>query len=179
MIKIAVKLIEPVRGGQHLVLVAEMVLAELPVAYPCAFSSSAMVGSPLRMPRSAPGNPTLLRPVRPLWPVMKAERPAVYLLAIIIGKDHPLFSDRIDVGGAISHQAVGVRADIGLPDIVAPNLPCWALWMSSVPRHRAASLCFDRRCYKRNTCFPMYGERVFQWAAGDRRTLFNAFAFVR
>ena len=39
-----------------------------------------MVGSSLRRPRSAPGMPTLERPVRMgFCPVMKAERPAVQL----------------------------------------------------------------------------------------------------
>ena len=39
-----------------------------------------MVGSSGRRPMSAPGIPTLERPVRMgFWPVMKAERPAVQL----------------------------------------------------------------------------------------------------
>jgi hypothetical protein len=43
------------------------------------------------------------------------------LLAVIIGEEHPLLADRIDVGRAVSHQSVRVGADIRLADIVAPN----------------------------------------------------------
>ena len=65
VIEVAEELVEAVDGGQELVAVAEVVLAELRRSRsPGALSSSAIVGSSARRPMSAPGMPTLLSPVR-------------------------------------------------------------------------------------------------------------------
>ena len=71
----------------------------------------------------APGNPTLLNPVRKtLWPVMKAERPAVQLwLGVVVRELHPLARDAVDVGCGIAHQPLGVRAEVADADVVAPD----------------------------------------------------------
>ena len=51
-----------------------------PLTYPSGFRTSAIVGSSGCRPRSAPGRPTFVRPVRiGDWPVMNAARPAVQL----------------------------------------------------------------------------------------------------
>ena len=80
VVEVAEKFVEAVVGGQELILVAEVILAELTRSVPNGFRSSAMVGSSPRKPRSAPGSPTLVSPVRNgLCPIIRAARPAVQL----------------------------------------------------------------------------------------------------
>jgi hypothetical protein len=63
-----------------LVLVAEVVLAELAGAVAEGLEQAGDGGISGRKPSGAPGMPTLLRPVRnTFWPEMKAARPAVQL----------------------------------------------------------------------------------------------------
>jgi hypothetical protein len=78
VVEVAEEDVEAVIGRQVLVAITEVVLAELPVAYPWSLSRPAMVGSSTCMPSFAPGSPTLERPVRKtLCPMMKLARPAV------------------------------------------------------------------------------------------------------
>jgi len=80
VVEVAEELVEAVHGREELVLVAQVVLAELSAGIASGLSSSAIVGSSARSPTSAPGIPTLLRPVRnTLCPVMNEDRPAVQL----------------------------------------------------------------------------------------------------
>ncbi len=80
VIQVAEELVEPVDGGQVLVPVAEVILAELAGRVASGLSSSAIVGSSFCSPTAAPGTPTLLSPVRNVhWPVMNDDRPAVQL----------------------------------------------------------------------------------------------------
>jgi hypothetical protein len=78
VVEVAVELVEAVRGGQELVAVAQVVLADWPVAYPSGLSSS--ISDPRPLARCRPRARTLLSPVRnTLWPVMNEARPAVQL----------------------------------------------------------------------------------------------------
>ena len=43
------------------------------------------------------------------------------LLAVVIGELHALPGNAVDVRGAVTHQAVGVGADVRLADVVAPD----------------------------------------------------------
>ncbi len=43
------------------------------------------------------------------------------LLAVVVGEDHALVGDAVDVGRLVAHQAEGVGADVRLPDVVAPD----------------------------------------------------------
>ena len=81
VVEVAEELVEAVHGRQELVAVAEVVLAELPGGVARAPSGRwRSSGSSARSPMSAPGIPTLVRPVRyGFWPVMNAARPAVQL----------------------------------------------------------------------------------------------------
>ncbi len=63
---------------------------------------------------------------------MKAERPGVAaLLAIRIGKAHPLVGDAVNVWRAIAHQPVAVaKLQVGNADVIAPDdenvwFPIW------------------------------------------------------
>ena len=79
VVEVAEELIEAVHGGQKLVLVAEVVLAELAGGVARGLRISAMVSLPPAAD-AAPGMPTLVRPgAQAHWPVMKEERPAVQL----------------------------------------------------------------------------------------------------
>ena len=80
VVEVAEELVEPVVGGQVLIAVAQVVLAELRrrVAERLEELGDGRVLG-LR-PSLAPGKPTLVMPVRSgFCPVMKAERPAVQL----------------------------------------------------------------------------------------------------
>ena len=81
-----------------------------------------MVGSSGCSPRSAPGRPTLVRPVRiGDWPVMNAARPAVQLCWPYQSVNSCAFlRDAIDVGRAVAHDPVVVHADVEPADVVAP-----------------------------------------------------------
>ena len=67
--------------------------------------------------------PTLVLPVRkPHWPVMNEERPGrAALLGVIVGENHALSGDAVNVGSLEAHQSHRVGADIGLADVVAPD----------------------------------------------------------
>ena len=43
------------------------------------------------------------------------------LLAIVVGEGHSLVGDSVDVRRLVANQPVGVRADVGLADVVAPD----------------------------------------------------------
>ena len=80
MIEVAVELVETVGSGQKFILVAQVIFAELSGRIALGFQQLGDSRIFLLSPRSAPGIPTLLKPVRnTLWPVIKAERPAVQL----------------------------------------------------------------------------------------------------
>jgi hypothetical protein len=69
-----------VHRRQELVFVAEVVLAELAGRVAERLEGFGDIMSSARRPRSAPGRPTLERPVRSVaCPVMNDERPAVQL----------------------------------------------------------------------------------------------------
>ena len=79
VVEVAEELVKAVHGGQELVAVAEVVLAELAghVAERLQEVGDGRDPRPAG-PRVLPGSPTFSSPVRiGLWPVMKAARPAV------------------------------------------------------------------------------------------------------
>ena len=80
VIEVAEELVEAVDGGQELVEIAQVVLAELPRGVPLALSAVAMVTACAGIPILAPAWPTVVMPVRiGNSPVMKFARPAVQL----------------------------------------------------------------------------------------------------
>ncbi len=80
-----------------------------------------MVGSSLRIPRSAPGSPTLLNPVRKGKLAGDECRPPrrATLLGVIRHELPALSGESIDVGSPISHHVLMVCAEVPDPDIVA------------------------------------------------------------
>ena len=83
--------------------------------------TSATQGSSGPSPSSAPGRPTLVRPVRiGDWPVMKAARSCrAALLAVPVGKDCAFSTNTVDVGRAVAHDPHVVGADIKPTDVIA------------------------------------------------------------
>jgi len=80
VVEIAEKFIEAVHGWPVLVPITLMVLAKLSSCISLALSTVAMVTSVFCQPCGAPGNPTLVMPVRTgTLPPMNAARPAVQL----------------------------------------------------------------------------------------------------
>jgi hypothetical protein len=78
VVEVAEELVEAVVGGQVLVAVAEVVLAELAGGVALRLEQAGDGRVFFLQPCSAPGRPTLVRPVRnTLWPVMNEARPAV------------------------------------------------------------------------------------------------------
>ena len=123
VIEVAVELVEAVHGRQVLVLVAEVVLAEL------------AGGVPERLEQLGDGRifcgPADVRAgytdlahtgavdALPADECRAARRTA--LLAIGVGETHALVGDAVDVRRAIAHQAVAVTTEIADPDVVAPD----------------------------------------------------------
>ena len=123
VIEIAEELVEAVQRRQKLVLVAEMVLAELAggVAERLEqLGDGRILGAETEI---GARQPDLRQPGAKhalAGDEGRAARGAA-LLAVIIGEDHAFVGDAVDVRRAIAHQALGVGADIALADIVAPD----------------------------------------------------------
>ena len=90
VIEIAVELVEAVDGRQNLVLVAKVVLAELAGGVALRLEQFGDGRVFLLQPESAPGNPTLVRPVRKHALAGDEGRTSggAALLAVIIGENH-------------------------------------------------------------------------------------------
>ena len=108
MVEVAEELVEPVDGGQELVAVAEVVLAELAGGIAEGLEQLGDGRVVLAAsPSVAPGSPTLVRPVRrPCWPVMNdGAAGGAALLGVVVGEHHPFLGDAVDVGRACSPSA--------------------------------------------------------------------------
>jgi hypothetical protein len=80
VVEVAEKLIKAMIGGQELVAVAQVILAEPTGDVPQRLEQLGDGGVFGLQPRGAPGRPTLVSPVQAgFWPVMKAARPALQL----------------------------------------------------------------------------------------------------
>ncbi len=141
VVEVAEELVEAVRRRQELVAVAEMVLAELAgdvaerlqdVGDGRVFRLQAQIGA---------GQPDLGQAGADgrLTGDERGPTGGAALLAVPVGEHRAFLGDAIDVGRAISHDAVVVRADIEPADVVAPDdenvrLACWHIRVLSQPR---------------------------------------------
>ena len=112
VVEVAEELVEAVVGRQVLVVVAEVVLAELAggVALGLEQTGDGRVFRPHAELGARAGRPWT-RPVRnTLWPVMKDDAAGgAALLAVVVGEDHALVGDAVDVGRPVAHQAHACR----------------------------------------------------------------------
>ena len=76
-----------------------------------------------RIPRSAPGSPTLLRPgaVHALTGDERRSSRGAALLAVRVGESHSLGRDPVDVGRPVAHHPVAVAAQVRDADVVSPD----------------------------------------------------------
>ncbi len=115
---------KPCTVGRYLLQVAEVVLAELTGGVPQRLEElgdGRILGG--RKPTSAPGTPTLLKPVRKHALAGDERRPAgrAAFLPVGVGEPHALVGDAVDVRRAVAHQAVAVAAEVADPDVVTPD----------------------------------------------------------
>jgi hypothetical protein len=123
VIQVAEEFVEPMNGGQVLVEVAEVVLAELRGRIPERLQQFGDSGI-LSGPTDIEARRTDLAHTGAVHALPADERRpscGAALLAVGVGEPHPLVGDSVDVWRAIAHQAVAVATEIGDPDVVTPN----------------------------------------------------------
>src|ERR1700730_5649425 len=123
MVEITIEFVKAVHSWEELVAVTQMVLTEL-------------TGSVAqRLEQFGDRRGFLLQALRRAWQadlgVAGSEHAlsreecrsagGAALLAVVIREHHPLARDAVDIRSTKTHQTVGVRADVRLPDIVAPD----------------------------------------------------------
>ena len=123
VVEVAEELVEAVRGGKELVLVAEVVLAELAGGVPERFQQL-RDGRVLGLePDVGAGHPDLGQagPDRVLARDERGAPGRAALLAVVVGEGDPLVRDAVDVGRPVAHLAPVVVADVPPADVVAPQ----------------------------------------------------------
>ena len=123
MVEIAVELVEPVDGGQELVPVAKMVLAELPGRVTERLKQLGNRRVFLLQSESRAGEADLGQAGAQAGLAGNERRPAcrAALLGIVIREHHAFLGDAVDVGRLVAHHAVRVGADVRLADVIAPD----------------------------------------------------------
>ena len=123
VVEIPEELVEPVRGREMLVLIAQVVLPEL----------AGRVATILEKPgdrrilgvraQLGPRQTDLAQPasIDALPQNEGGSSGRAGLLGVVVGESHALAGDPIDVGRAISHQTVAVGTDVGDSHVVAPE----------------------------------------------------------
>ena len=123
VVEVAEELVEAVDGRQELVQVAEVVLAELPGGVAERLEQLGDRDVLGLQPDVGARHPDLAQP-GPVHALAGDERRpprGAALLAVGVGEAHPLVGDAVDVRRAVAHQAVAVAAQVGDPDVVAPD----------------------------------------------------------
>ena len=123
VIEIAEELVEAMDGGQVLVLVAQVVLAELAGGVAQRLEQFGD-GGVLGLQADVGAGHTDLGQAGAVRVLARQEGGAAggaALLAVGVGEAHPLVGDAVDVGRAIAHQAVAVTAQVGDADVIAPD----------------------------------------------------------
>ena len=119
----AEELVEPVLGRQELVLVAEVVLAELAggVAQRLQQLGNGRVFRAQTQIRT--GKAYLAQSgAKDALPGDEGGPPCrAALLGVAVGKDHSFIGDPVDIGRPVAHHAFRIGADVGLSDVVAPD----------------------------------------------------------
>ena len=123
VVEVAEKLVEAVVGRQELVPVTQVVLAELPGGVTQGFEQfrqGRILGlqAEVRARDADFGQPGADRAL----PGDEGRAPRrTALLAVVVGKQHALAGDPVDIGRLVTHQPVAVLADIPDTDVVAPD----------------------------------------------------------
>ena len=123
VVQVAEELVEPVRGRQELVQVAEMVLAELAGRVTQRLEQLGDRRVLLLQADVHAGHPDLAHAGAVHALPGDERRPArgAALLAVGIGEKHSLVGDPVDVGREVAHHAAAVAAQVRDADVVAPD----------------------------------------------------------
>ena len=151
----AKELVEAVRRGQMVVLVAEVVLAEL----------AGLVAPRLEQlgDRHVAGLETFLRARQPDLEHPGAEADlagdegcaagGAALLPVPVGEERSFPGDPIDVRGLVTHHALVVGADVPVPDVVAPEDEDVRLLRRGLRHRRATGGRHENQHHKRKPAF--------------------------
>ena len=123
VIQVAEELVEAVHGGQMLVAVAEVVLAELAGGVALRLQCGGD-GRVLRLQAEFGAGHADLGQASAVGVLAGDEgRPAcgAALLPVVVGETHTLGGDAVDVGGLITHHPVAVATEVALADVIAPD----------------------------------------------------------
>ena len=123
VIQIAEELVEAMNGGQKLVLVSQVVLAELAGGVAMILEQFGDRRIFLLKPDRGGRNTDLGEPGAERALAGEERRPAggAALLGVIVGEDHPFPGNPINVRRTIAHQAHRVGTDVGLADVVTKD----------------------------------------------------------
>ena len=123
VVQVAEELVEAVHGGQVLVLVPEVVLAELAGGVAVRLQQLGDRRVLLLQTDGRPRHSDLGHAGAEHALSGDERRPpgGAALLAVGVGETHPLVGDPVDVGCSVTHQAVAVTAQVGDADVVAPD----------------------------------------------------------
>jgi hypothetical protein len=123
VVEVAEELVEAVIGRQHLVAVAEVVLAELAggVAERLQQLGDRRILGLQADGRAGDADLAQPGPVHGLPGDERRPSSRAALLAVGVGEQHAFFGEAVDVGRAVAHQPAGVAAEVGLADVVAPD----------------------------------------------------------
>ena len=123
VVEVPEELVEAVRGRQELVLVAQVVLAELArgVAQGLERRGDGRVLGPQADVRA--GHPDLRQagPVRVLPGDERSPTGGAALLPVVVRESSALVRDAVDVRGAVAHQPVAVAGEVGHADVITPD----------------------------------------------------------
>ena len=123
VVEVAEELVEAVRRREELVLVAEVVLAELPrrvSEWLEQLGDRRVLGV---QPDVGAWHAHLAEPGAERALTGDERRPpgGAALLAVGVGEAHPLVGDPVDVRRPVAHQPVAVAAQVRDPDVVTPD----------------------------------------------------------
>ena len=123
MVEVAEELVEAVHGRQRLVAVADVVLAELAGGVAEVLEQAADRGIELAHAHRRAGEAHLGESGADAVLAGEERRAArgARLLAVVVQELDALAADAVDVRGLVAHQAVGIGADVGDADVVAPD----------------------------------------------------------
>jgi hypothetical protein len=123
VIQIAEELVEPMHCGEELVLVSQMVLAELPGGVAHGFQQFRNGGIFCSNPDVGPRH-SHLGQAGANWVLSGDERCAAggaALLAVVVGAGCAFVADAVNVGRPVTHLAPVVIADVPPADVVPPK----------------------------------------------------------
>ena len=123
VVEVAEELVEAVVGRQHLVAVAEVVLAELAggVAERAQQAGDGRILDLHALGRAGQADLGQAGADRRLAGDEGGAPGGAALLAVPVGEERAFLGDAVDVGRPVAHHAVVVGADVELADVVAPD----------------------------------------------------------